>query len=128
MPKVSCSLKNSVRRRAHNTCEKCGTNIRRNKAGFHNGSIHHRKPRRMGGKDTISNLVLLCLTCHREVHRNEFLASVTGWISWFDPEMTPLLLASGGWSLLVPDGTFEYLSHLEGEHLCVLVNSGALAG
>lgn len=123
MPKVAYSLRNAVRKRAGNSCEKCGSKIRRNKAGFHNGSVHHRKPRRLQGKDTIPNLVLLCGKCHRWIHRNEFLASLIGWISWNDPDVTPLLLASGGWALLVPDGGFEHLSHQEGEHLCLFVNS-----
>jgi hypothetical protein len=82
----------------------------------------------MGGKHTLSNLVLLCTKCHGLVHRDEFLASLDGWIAWHDADVTPVLRQGRGrgpgWVLLVPDGTLEYLSHREGERLCRFVNSG----
>lgn len=138
MAKVSQFVKDSVRKRAGNSCEKCGAKIVRNKAGFSNGSLHHRKPRRLGELHTISNLVLLCNPCHGEIHRNEWLAALQGFIVWTDPEVTPVLRAgrraragttppahpSRGWALLVPDGSLEHLSHPEGERLCLYVNTG----
>lgn len=86
----------------------------------------------------MSNCVLLCLTCHTDIHANELGASLLGWIVWSDPEVCPCLRAgarargavptpsppSRGWVLLVPDGGLEYLSHPEGERLCLFVNSG----
>lgn len=80
----------------------------------------------MGGLHTRSNLVLLCLTCHRWIHEHEVLASLDGWIAWRDPEVTPVYRngrgRGPGWALLVPDGSLEYLSHREGEWLCLFVN------
>lgn len=85
-------------------------------------------PRRFGGLDTVSNCVLLCYRCHRDIHRNELAASLLGWIVWSDPDVCPLLRATvrsaSGWVLLVPDGSLEYLSHQEGERVCLFVNSG----
>jgi hypothetical protein len=126
MAKIPNSLRNLVRKRAHNSCEKCGANIRRNKAGFSNGSVHHRLPRRLGGPDTITNLVLVCLTCHRAIHRDEDIAAQQGWMVWGDPDVTPVLRQGRGhgpgWVLLVPDGGLEYLSHREGSRLCSFLN------
>jgi hypothetical protein len=93
-----------------NKCEKCGVNIRRNKSGFHNGSVHHRLPRRLGGLDTVSNCTFICLT----------------WIVWADPDVTPVLRQgkgkAPGWVLLVPDGSLEYLTYREGRFLCGFAN------
>lgn len=122
MKKPLLSLKDSVRKRAGNCCEKCGKKVGRNRGRMITSSVHHRKPRRLGGADTICNLVLLCQTCHREIHRDEDEAARTGWIAWNDPEVTPLLRHTGGWALLVPDGSFEYLSHPEGERLVEYTN------
>jgi hypothetical protein len=109
-----------------NKCEKCGVNIRRNKSGFHNGSVHHRLPRRLGGLDTVSNCTFICLTCHREIHRDEDAAALQGWIVWADPDVTPVLRQgkgkAPGWVLLVPDGSLEYLTYREGRFLCGFAN------
>jgi hypothetical protein len=75
----------------------------------------------MGGKDTLTNLILLCNDCHRDIHRDEVTASQAGWIVWADPDMTPVLLPCG-WALLVPDGTLERLSAEEGTRLCAYTN------
>lgn len=126
MTKVTKALKNLVRQRAHNCCEKCGANIRRRKTGFSNGSVHHRLPRRLGGLNTITNLVLTCNNCHRDIHHDEDAAAQVGWIAWYDPDVTPLLRQGRGlgpgWVLLVPDGTLEYLDHQEGARLCSFTN------
>lgn len=126
MAKVPNSLKNLVRKRAHNCCEKCGVNIRRNKAGFSNGSVHHRLPRRLGGPNTVFNLVLLCRECHKGIHRNEDIAAQWGWMVWHDPEVTPFLRKGKGrgpgWVLFTPDGGLEYLTHQEGARLCAFTN------
>ena len=127
MKRPLLSLKDSVWKRAKNRCEKCGTKIVKKKAGNHNGSVHHRYKRCIGGKDTLSNCILVCNTCHREIHRDEEKAALTGWIAWYDEEVTPVLLHTGGWALLVPDGTYEYLSHREAERLVAYVNGFAQA-
>jgi 5-methylcytosine-specific restriction enzyme A len=98
--------------RADNCCERCGRRI----TGEY--SIHHRKPRGMGGtKDDRlnlpSNLVLLCGSattpdgCHTSVERFRQAAIVTGWIvaRTADPARVPVKFASGRWYLLNTDGT-----------------------
>ena len=32
-------------------------------------SVHHRLPKELGGRDTPSNLITLCVNCHKIVHR-----------------------------------------------------------
>lgn len=104
----------------------CGVIPARNAPGKSRGTIHHRKPKRLGGPDTISNLVLLCTTCHRRIHKNEHRACLTGWIVWDDPEVTPLLHRARGWVLLVPDATFEPLDEPEALRLLAWVNGAAM--
>lgn len=127
MAKVSESLKKIIRVRAQNCCERCATPIIHNPDGSHNGSFHHRLPQRMGIINTICNLVLLCLTCHTEIHRNEWDAGREGWIAWADPDVTPLLMMRRSWVLLVPDGSLEYLARLEGESLLDWTNGEAFS-
>lgn len=117
MAKVSESLKKIVRERAQNCCERCAANIVRMPDGSHNGSFHHRLPQRIAVVNSVSNLVLLCLKCHCEIHQDELAASREGWIAWVDPDVTPVLLMRRSWVLLVPDGSLEYLARLEGERL-----------
>lgn len=124
------SFKDSVRKRASNRCEKCGVLPKRNPCSGKRGSVHHRRPRRIGGPDTLSNCVLLCLECHYGIHADEITAALEGWIVWGDPEVTPVRLplptlgeVTLTWALLVPDGTFEHLSEDEGARLEAYVNS-----
>lgn len=124
MAKPCISVRDTVRKRAHNCCERCRVKIRKNKAGYHNGSFHHRKMQRMGGVDTITNLVLLCLGCHRALHRAEGLAGGQGWVAWVDPDLTPVRFPCG-WVLLVPDGTLERLGDAEAERLLHYMNGYA---
>lgn len=44
-----------------NRCEKCGWSSAR-------CDVHHRVPKSQGGKNTISNGIVLCPNCHREQH------------------------------------------------------------
>lgn len=78
--------------------------------------------RRIGGGDTVFNLVLLCIPCHRELHRDESSAAEYGFVAWGDPEFTPLFHAREGWVLLAPDGTFEHLSEHEAVRLLAWLN------
>jgi hypothetical protein len=120
------SVKDVVRRRAHNHCEKCGALPPRNSPSIRRGSIHHRQPRRLGGPDTVSNLVLLCFECHQDIHQAEPLAALAGWLAWVDPEVTPLLHEVHGWVLLVPAGTVEPLAEPEALRLMEWVNGSAM--
>lgn len=101
-----------VMSRARNCCERCGRPI----TGDY--SIHHRKPRGMGGtKDPAanspSNLVLLCGSattpdgCHTSVEKFRQAAITTGWIvaRTADPARVPVKFSSGRWYLLNDDGT-----------------------
>tara|TARA_R110000868_G_scaffold57162_1_gene176805 strand:+ start:3956 stop:4267 length:312 start_codon:yes stop_codon:yes gene_type:complete len=82
--------------RADNCCERCGVGVADIPA-----SIHHRKPRRMGGtKDpainAAENLALLCGTgttgCHGWVESNRAEAKGLGWLvaDWESPETVPM--------------------------------------
>ncbi len=46
------------------SCEKCGS--------FDNLSVHHKMPLSQGGTNEISNLVVLCKTCHEKNHGFRF--------------------------------------------------------
>lgn len=98
--------------RASNSCERCGKAI----TGAY--SIHHRKPRGMGGtKDPAanspSNLVLLCGSattpdgCHTSVEKFRQAAINTGWIvtRTADPAKVPIKFPTGRWYLLNEDGS-----------------------
>lgn len=60
----------------------------------------------------MTNLVLLCLPCHRGVHRAEGEAALTGWLVWTALDTLPVRLLRG-WALLVPDGSVEPLEEDE---------------
>jgi len=126
MGDLSYSTRQLVCKRAGNHCELCGAIPPRNHPGKSRGSVHHRKPKRLGGPDTVTNLVLLCLTCHRRLHKNEPTAALTGWLVWDDPEVTPVLHTARGWVLLVPDGSFEPLEEAEAIRLLAWTNGGAI--
>jgi hypothetical protein len=51
-----------VLERDHNRCVACGVDL---KCAL---SVHHRKPKEPGGRDTLSNLTTLCVNCHKIVH------------------------------------------------------------
>ncbi len=46
--------------RAKNKCQRCGSQL--------NLDVHHKKLVTKGGKDELSNLVVLCETCHHKAH------------------------------------------------------------
>lgn len=98
--------KDTVRERSEGCCEKCGVILTQNIAGFPEEntarSIHHRHPRRLGGKDSVINLVNLCNGCHRGIHDNEDQAVRDGWliIDGRHPGRVPFL-SHRGW--LLPD-------------------------
>lgn len=106
------STRKAVIARANGCCERCGRRI----TGEY--SIHHRKPRGMGGtKDEAvnlpSNLVLLCGSattpdgCHTSVEKFRQAALNTGWIvtRTADPAKVPVKFPTGRWYLLNEDGT-----------------------
>ena len=44
-------------------------------------TIHHIRPRALGGSDAPMNLVTLCQPCHDEINRLTFV--IGNWIIWF---------------------------------------------
>lgn len=92
--------------RAGQRCERCGEII----VLAH--SIHHRLPRGRGGKNELSNLVLLCGSatspggCHGEVESYREKAYDDGWLvrSEMDPATVPVIHATFGRVLLDNDG------------------------
>lgn len=49
-------------------CELCSVPMFKTRAGSPYCEIHHIIPRRKGGKDAPSNMVVLCPVCHRKIH------------------------------------------------------------
>lgn len=114
-------IRRMVMDRAGQHCERCGKVI----SGEY--SIHHRKPRGMGGtKDpainSAANLVLLCGSatsasgCHQSVERFRQAASATGFLvlRTADPATVPIKLHSG-WVLLGHDGKVKEIDRPEME-------------
>lgn len=101
-----------VATRAGGCCERCGKPITGSAY-----SMHHRKPRGMGGTsdpaiNSPANLVLLCGSattpdgCHTTVEKFRKVALFMGFIvrQSADPEAVPIKLIHG-WFLLRPDGS-----------------------
>lgn len=88
-------------------CVKCGKYLHDSVA------VHHRKLRKQGGKDDITNLVALCSTCHNiapdSVHQNPQRSYDTGMLvpSFGDPAAWPLHLYDGRVVLLTTEGTYQ---------------------
>lgn len=92
---IPAALRAVIYERDQNLCQRCG---RFCVLGPH--SLHHRRPRQMGGDSaahTAANLVLLCGTgttgCHGEVESFRTQAYAQGWLvhRWDDPATTPVL-------------------------------------
>ena len=87
-------------------CVKCGKPLHEPVA------VHHRKLRKHGGQDDITNLIALCSPCHNiapgSVHQNPRISYENGWLvhSWGDPADTPVTLANGSRVLLTTEGTY----------------------
>lgn len=107
----SAATRKAVIERAAGRCERCGKTI----TGDY--SIHHRKPRGMGGtKDPVANspanLILLCGSatspdgCHTTVERFRRSAMATGFIvaRTADPSKVPVK-RHDGWVILNTDAT-----------------------
>lgn len=102
------SVRDQIRLRADGHCERCGRNIANVPA-----SIHHRRPRGMGGGsgwETPECGVVLCGTgttgCHGYIESNRAEASEQGWLVLHrdprDPAEVPVFIA-GGWWLVTAD-------------------------
>jgi|GEM_PF-3828832 len=54
-------IREEVLRRDNHRCQKCGKTIKL--------IVHHKIPRKLGGMDTVDNLVILCTDCHPSEER-----------------------------------------------------------
>lgn len=62
---VRACIREAVLARDKYRCTKCGTyGTNKNKL-----TMHHVIYRSKGGKDTLDNLITLCESCHRELHK-----------------------------------------------------------
>jgi hypothetical protein len=103
-------VRDAVWERANSCCERCGQGLTRQSEH----SVHHRKLKSRGGKDHISNLVLLCGSgtspgCHSLVHGiGQLQAHADGWLiaSYEDPQFLGITHWSGELRVLLPDGTY----------------------
>lgn len=100
--------------RAGNRCERCGGRL----DTWSGMSVHHRRPRGMGGTrrpDTMANLLVLCGSgttgCHGEVEANRFWARGAGLLvsQQRDPADVPVEAADGRLFVLGVDGGKTYL-------------------
>lgn len=102
----------AVHTRAGGCCERCGDRI----TPWVDHSIHHRLPRGRGGRNSLSNLVLLCGSgvtgCHGQVESQRTAAYETGWLveTGIDPATKPVLVVLRGPVLLTDDGTYQDLA------------------
>lgn len=111
MGKSLLSPKDIVRNRSGNQCEKCGVILTRNVNGIPDGitarSVHHRHPKRDGGKDSVVCMVNLCLGCHKAIHEDEDKAALDGWIVFGRSPARVPWLGHLGWVLPTPEGGLD---------------------
>lgn len=69
--------------------------------------------KRIGGKDTVTNLIYTHRSCHDDVHRDEERAGEKGLVAWVASDVTPMLLHRSRWVLLRHDGTYVDLPEAE---------------
>ena len=111
----SSGVREEVWERAGGYCERCGKAI-----GSQPMSVHHRKPRRMGGTtdpsvNTPSNLAMLCGSgttgCHGEIESQRSQAYADGWLlhAGQDPVDVPVRLRGGPMIFLTIEGGYRPL-------------------
>ena len=107
--------------RAQGGCELCGVQLHDGMGWLRSHSVHHRRPRGMGGStmaDTNSpaNLLLLCgdgvSGCHGRVESNRTRALEHGWLVPFagDPAAVPVTVFGDVQVHLTHDGTYQEVS------------------
>ena len=104
MTAFSTATRETVRQRAGDRCELCGSRIEV-------AHFHHRRPRGMGGsrkQETggAANCLLLHSRCHDGIESNRQRALDNGWLvsQWRDPATVPVKRWDGLF-LLADDGT-----------------------
>lgn len=110
------AVREQVCDRDHWTCQKCGNYV----GPFGDFSVHHRRPRGMGGSlrpetNLPANLIFLCGSgttgCHGEVESKREDAYAAGFLvrQGARPSSVPVL-THRGWRLLADDATYEEVS------------------
>jgi len=92
----------AVLKRANGFCEHCG------RSG--DLTLHHRKLKSRGGKDSVSNLIAVLHECHLyDIHANPQRAEEMGWMcpSWQNAEDHPLRTPEGNVVRLTNEGSYE---------------------
>ncbi|MFZ1363077.1 MAG: hypothetical protein WAS05_09150 [Candidatus Nanopelagicales bacterium] len=102
-----------VKDRSEGKCERCNADLYGQLA-----SIHHRKPRQMGGTSvflhTIQNMVVLCGSgttgCHGWVESNRDMAREQGWLLRnLSDQLEPVYTLHNGWVRFTTVGIKELL-------------------
>jgi hypothetical protein len=52
--------------------------------------VHHKIPRKMGGPDTLDNLISLCRKCHFDLHGKDNNMMILSQVQQADPEIQPM--------------------------------------
>lgn len=109
----SIALRGTVAMRAGYACERCGLRLHNGTAWTQVHSFHHRLPRGRGGRNTATNIVLLCGSgttgCHGQVESQRTASYDSGWLveTGINPASKPVLVHTLGHVLLTEDGDYE---------------------
>lgn len=104
MSKIPTAARETVKTRAFGRCERCSAGSATD--------IHHRMRRREGGH-AVSNLVLLCRTCHEYCHKNPRIAQSEGFIipaNQFGVDSTAPVKTWRGWACHDDEGNFTHVT------------------
>lgn len=103
-------IRAEVRLRADGMCEICGVGFSHpaDQAQPTAPSLHHRFRRASGGRDSVTNLLRLCRTCHTfRIHGDEETARQYGWLLDDSNAEDHPVLTRHGWIYLYEDGSWE---------------------
>ena len=116
MSHIPRKVRDAVVARADGCCERCGR-------WAEGGSLHHRKLRSQGGRDTVANLVLLhgsgVTGCHGHVHQDRIDAAIEGFVvpAWEDPAEVSVVVHGYGRVRLSADGGYVPVAVAAGEQV-----------
>lgn len=105
MSHIPKRVRDAVVDREDRCCARCGQ-------WAEGGSLHHRRLKSAGGKNTIQNLILLCGSgttgCHGWAHHERLDALAVGLIvrGFHNPAERPVKVYGHGWVYLHPSGVY----------------------
>lgn len=105
MSSIPAKIRTALRDRSHELCEKCGKSYANN--------AHHRINKSQGGRNVLSNLLMLCGSgvtgCHGWVTEHPKESYENGWSvrSGGDPVVEPVVYRGDRKVLLGDDGSVE---------------------